>query len=42
MIDTLFALNEEHATTLVLISHDEALASRCNRLLRLDTGRLVT
>ena len=42
VIDTLFALNEEHATTLVLISHDEALASRCNRLLRLDTGRLVT
>lgn len=42
VIDTLFALNAEHATTLVLISHDEALASRCGRTLRLDTGRLVT
>ena len=28
-------------TTLVLVTHDEHLASRCGRILRLDGGRLV-
>jgi putative ABC transport system ATP-binding protein len=37
----LFALNADAGTTLVLVTHDEHLASRCTRLLRLDSGRLV-
>jgi putative ABC transport system ATP-binding protein len=39
--DLLFSLNREHQTTLVLVSHDLGLASRCNRTLRLRDGRVV-
>lgn len=39
--DLLFALNREHATTLVLVTHDNTLASRCARILRLRDGRVV-
>ena len=41
IIELLFALNAEAGTTLVLVTHDEALAARCGRRLRLDGGRLV-
>jgi putative ABC transport system ATP-binding protein len=41
IIDLLFRLNREAGTTLVLVTHDEHLASRCDRILRLDAGRLV-
>jgi putative ABC transport system ATP-binding protein len=41
IIELLFELNREVGTTLVLVTHDEHLASRCGRLLRLDAGRLV-
>ena len=41
IIELLFALNAEAGTTLVLVTHDEHLAERCGRLLRLDSGRLV-
>jgi len=40
VIDELFALNAEAGTTLVLVTHDEALAARCGRVLRLRAGRL--
>ncbi|TWI53456.1 putative ABC transport system ATP-binding protein [Pseudomonas duriflava] len=40
--DLLFDLNREHGTTLVLVTHDERLAHRCNRLIRLESGRLIT
>ena len=39
--DLLFDLNARQATTLVLITHDEHLAARCARTLRLAAGRLV-
>jgi putative ABC transport system ATP-binding protein len=39
--DLLFELNRERGTTLVLVTHDERLAHRCQRLIRLDAGRLV-
>ena len=38
--DLLFALNAEHGTTLVLVTHDDKLAQRCARMLRLAAGRL--
>ncbi|WP_300426066.1 ABC transporter ATP-binding protein [uncultured Thalassolituus sp.] len=38
--DLLFRLNEESGTTLVLVTHDERLASRCQRQLRMADGRL--
>lgn len=41
IIELLFALNAESGTTLVLVTHDEQLAARCGRVLRMDSGRLV-
>jgi putative ABC transport system ATP-binding protein len=40
IIDLLFELNREAGTTLVLVTHDAALAARCGRILQLDGGRL--
>jgi putative ABC transport system ATP-binding protein len=42
IIELLFGLNADAGTTLVLVTHDEHLASRCHRMLRLDGGRLVS
>ncbi len=42
IIELLFEAHASAATTLVLVTHDEALASRCQRQLHLDAGRLVT
>ncbi len=42
IVELLFSLNAEAGTTLVLVTHDEHLAARCGRRLRLDGGRLVT
>ena len=39
--DLLFELNKERGTTLVLVTHDERLAHRCRRLIRLEAGLLV-
>jgi putative ABC transport system ATP-binding protein len=41
IIDLLFELNREQGTTLILVTHDEALAARCGRRLRLVAGELV-
>ena len=40
IIDLMFEMNAEQGTTLILVTHDEALASRCGRALRLSGGRL--
>lgn len=40
IIDLLFSLNADAATTLVLVTHDEKLAARCQRILRIEDGRL--
>ena len=40
IIDLMFELNCERQTTLVLVTHDEAISRRCGRLLRLAAGRL--
>jgi putative ABC transport system ATP-binding protein len=40
VIDLLFEINRERAATLVLVTHDEAVAARCTRRLVLDGGRL--
>jgi len=40
VIDLLFELNREHGATLVLVTHDEALAARCARVVRLVAGRI--
>ena len=41
IIELLFALNADAGTTLVLVTHDDHLAQRCTRRLRIDSGRLV-
>jgi putative ABC transport system ATP-binding protein len=41
IIELLFELNRERGTTLVLVTHDEALASRCTRNVRLVGGRIA-
>lgn len=38
--DLLFSLNRDYATTLILVTHDEQLAARCDRRLRLREGKL--
>ena len=37
----MFELNREVGTTLVLVTHDRAIASRCDRQLRIEAGRLA-
>jgi putative ABC transport system ATP-binding protein len=39
--DLLFELNRERDSTLIMVTHDEALAQRCGRRLKLDAGRLA-
>jgi len=41
VIDLMFALAARQASTLILITHDPALASRCGRLVRLVDGRIL-
>jgi len=41
IMELLFGLNAETGTTLVLVTHDRALAARCGRVIRLDAGRIV-
>jgi putative ABC transport system ATP-binding protein len=41
VISLLFELNREFGTTLVLVTHDEALAGRCARTVRLVGGRIA-
>ena len=40
--DLIFDLNREAGTTLVLVTHDAALATRCGRTVTLEAGRVVT
>ena len=40
IIDLLFELNRDRGATLVLVTHDPALAARCTRVLTLRSGRL--
>ena len=42
MIDLLFELNRERGTTLILVTHDLDLASRCGRRLHIDAGIVTT
>jgi putative ABC transport system ATP-binding protein len=41
IMQLLFGLNAETGTTLVLVTHDQALAARCGRVIRLDAGRMI-
>ncbi len=41
IIELLFNLNADAGSTLVLVTHDEAIARRCQRVLRLHEGQLI-
>lgn len=41
IVERIFQLNEEQGTTLVLVTHDESLAKRCQQQLRLESGALI-
>ena len=41
IVELLFELNLENHTTLILVTHDHALATRCQRTIQLDAGRIV-
>jgi len=40
VIELMFALNAERGTTLILVTHDEEIAARCSRRLRMHAGQL--
>lgn len=40
IIELMFAINAESGTTLILVTHDEEIAARCNRRLRMHAGRI--
>lgn len=42
IMDILFSLQNDFGTTLVLVTHDEILAKRCDRTIRMRDGRLVS
>jgi len=42
IIELMFDLNTRQGTTLILVTHDEAIAARCGRILRIQSGRLVS
>jgi putative ABC transport system ATP-binding protein len=41
VMELMFALNRESGTTLVLVTHDRAIAARCDRELRIEAGRVA-
>ncbi|MGF1835618.1 ABC transporter ATP-binding protein [Photobacterium sanguinicancri] len=41
IIEILFALNRDHGTTLVLVTHDLQLAQRCDRVVRIEGGMVA-
>jgi len=41
VVELLFGMNREFGTTLVMVTHDESLAARCGRVVRLAGGRIV-
>jgi putative ABC transport system ATP-binding protein len=41
IIELLFELNRAARTTLVVVTHDEAIARRCGRIIKIEAGRLV-
>lgn len=40
IIELMFAINAERGTTLILVTHDEEIAARCGRRLRMHAGKI--
>ncbi|MNT88299.1 ABC transporter ATP-binding protein YtrE [compost metagenome] len=41
IMQLMFDLNRERGTTLVLVTHDRAIAARCDRRLTIEAGRML-
>jgi len=41
VMELMFALNREHGTTLLLVTHDTAIATRCERRITIEAGRIA-
>ncbi len=41
IMELMFALNREQGTTLVLVTHDQAIAARCERKITIEAGRII-
>lgn len=41
IIELMFELNREHGTTLVLVTHDEVISTRCSRQIHLASGHII-
>ena len=42
VMELMFELNREEGTTLVLVTHDDRIAERCDRQIRIEAGRIVS
>jgi putative ABC transport system ATP-binding protein len=42
VMQLMFELNHNSSTTLVLVTHDNTIAERCDRIIGLDAGRLIS
>lgn len=42
IMELMFELNKTSSTTLVLVTHDNGLADRCDRVIALDAGKLIS
>ena len=42
IMELMFDLNREHGTTLVLVTHDRAIAARCSRSITIEAGRVLS
>lgn len=42
IMELMFALGRSHGSTLVLVTHDDRLAARCERVVRMADGRIVS
>jgi len=42
IVDLMFELNRTSSTTLIIVTHDSSIAARCERVLGLAAGRLIT
>lgn len=40
--DLLFGLNEDNGITLIIVTHDEALAQKCDRQIRIQDGQIIS
>jgi putative ABC transport system ATP-binding protein len=41
IIELLFSLNRDTQATLIVVTHDQAIAQRCSRIIRIEAGRLI-